>query len=112
MNPLLAIGYRKPLVLEDIPSLASVDQAAVAHEKFTKAWDSLQTGKASNNTNMVAKVYYKEIIFIGLCLLLRTIAVMVSPFLLYAFVKHTNSDVTDVNQGLCTRQMSSKHISS
>jgi ABC-type multidrug transport system fused ATPase/permease subunit len=104
VNPLLATGYRKPLVLEDIPSLASVDQAATAYEKFTKAWDSLQTEKASNSTNMVAKalikVYYKEIVFTGLCVLLRTIAVVVSPLLLYAFVKYTNSDVKNLNQGL------------
>ncbi|GKA09624.1 ABC transporter C family member 8 [Tanacetum coccineum] len=104
VNPLLAIGYGKPLVLEDIPSLASIDQAAVAHEKFTKAWDSLQTGKASSNTNMVAKalakVYYKQLVFTGLCVLLRTIAVMVSPLLLYTFVNYTNSDVKTLNQGL------------
>nr|GEX96519.1 ABC transporter C family member 8 [Tanacetum cinerariifolium] len=104
VNPLLAIGYGKPLVLEDIPSLASVDQAAVSHEKFTKAWDSLQTEKASNKTNMVAKalakVYYKELVFTGLYVLLRTIAVVVSPLLLYAFVKYTNSNPKDVNQGI------------
>ncbi|KAI7727039.1 hypothetical protein M8C21_007871, partial [Ambrosia artemisiifolia] len=81
VNPLLAIGYRKPLVLEDIPSLASVDQAAVAHEKFTKAWDSLQTEKTLNNANMVpkalAKVYFKEMVVSGLCILLRSIMVVV-----------------------------------
>ncbi|KAI7727049.1 hypothetical protein M8C21_007881, partial [Ambrosia artemisiifolia] len=81
VNPLLAVGYRKPLVLEDIPSLASVDQAAVAHEKFTKAWDSLQTEKTLNNANMVpkalAKVYFKEMVVSGLCILLRSIMVVV-----------------------------------
>ncbi|XP_076902409.1 ABC transporter C family member 8-like [Bidens hawaiensis] len=104
VNPLLAVGYRKPLVLEDIPCLAPVDQAAVAHEKFTKAWDSLQTEKSLNNANMVpkalAKVYLKEMVFSGLCILLRNTSVIVSPLLLYAFVDYSNSEIKDLHQGL------------
>ncbi|XP_071686201.1 ABC transporter C family member 8-like [Rutidosis leptorrhynchoides] len=104
VNPLLALGYKKPLVLEDIPSLASVDQAAIAHEEFTKAWGSLQTEKNSNKANMVpkalAKVYFRQMILAGLCVLLRTIAVVASPLLLYAFVRYTNRESKDLRQGL------------
>ncbi|KAM0065996.1 putative ABC-type xenobiotic transporter [Helianthus debilis subsp. tardiflorus] len=104
VNPLLAVGYRKPLVLEDIPCLAPIDEAAVAHEKFTKAWDSLQTEKTLNNANMVpkalAKVYFKEMVFSGLCILLRNIMVVVSPLLLYAFVDYANLEVKDLHHGL------------
>nr|GEW15164.1 ABC transporter C family member 8-like [Tanacetum cinerariifolium] len=104
VNPLLALGYRKPLVLEDIPSLGSLDQAAIAHEKFSKAWDSLQTEKTSNNSNMVpktlAKVYFPEMVFSGLCIFLRTISVIVSPLLLYAFVDYSNRDTQDLHHGL------------
>ncbi|GJS28597.1 putative ABC-type xenobiotic transporter [Tanacetum coccineum] len=38
--------------------------------------------------------------FSGLCVFLRTIAVVASPLLFYAFVKYTNSDIKDLNQGL------------
>nr|XP_043635509.1 ABC transporter C family member 8-like isoform X2 [Erigeron canadensis] len=104
VNQLLSLGYRKPLVLGDIPSLAPVDQAAIAHEKFTKAWDSLQTGKTSNNTNIVpkalAKVYFKEMLLSGLCVFLRTISVIISPLLLYAFVDYSNRKTKDLHQGL------------
>ncbi|KAK1436884.1 hypothetical protein QVD17_02668 [Tagetes erecta] len=104
VNPLLAVGYRKPLALEDIPCLASVDQAAIAHEKFTKAWDSLHTEKNLNNANMVlkalAKVYFKEMVFSGLCILVRNILVVVSPLLLYAFVDYNNREVKDLHHGL------------
>ncbi|PWA83570.1 multidrug resistance-associated protein 6 [Artemisia annua] len=104
VNPLLALGYRKPLVLEDIPSLGSLDQAAIAHEKFSKAWDSLQTEKTSNNANMVpktlAKVYFLEMVFSGLCIFLRIISVIVSPLLLYAFVDYSNHDTQDLHHGL------------
>ncbi|KAL8232426.1 hypothetical protein R6Q57_002204 [Mikania cordata] len=104
VNPLLAVGYRKPLVLEDIPCLASVDQAAIAHDKFTKAWDSLHTEKTLNNANMVAKalakVYFKEMVLSGSCILLRNIMVIVSPLLLYAFVDYNNSEVKNLHHGL------------
>ncbi|KAI3806837.1 hypothetical protein L1987_22752 [Smallanthus sonchifolius] len=101
--PLLAKGYKKPLVLEDIPSLESIDQAEVAHEKFTKAWDSLRTEQTLNNANMViktlAKVYFQEMVLSGVCVFLRTIAVVASPFLLYAFVNYTNREIRDLHQG-------------
>ncbi|KAJ0759636.1 putative ABC-type xenobiotic transporter [Helianthus annuus] len=104
VNPLLGVGYRKPLVLEDIPCLAPIDEAAVAHEKFTKAWDSLQTEKTLNSANMVpkalAKVFFKEMVFSGLCILLRNIMVVVSPLLLYAFVDYANLEVKDLHHGL------------
>ncbi|KAI3763370.1 hypothetical protein L1987_53827 [Smallanthus sonchifolius] len=103
VNPLLAKGYKKPLVLEDIPSLESIDQAEVAHEKFTKAWDSLRMEQTLNNANMVlktlAKVYFQEIVLSGVCVFLRTIAVVASPLLLYAFVNYTNREIKDLHQG-------------
>ncbi|KAF5807985.1 putative ABC-type xenobiotic transporter [Helianthus annuus] len=104
VNPLLAVGYRKPLVLEDIPCLTPKDQAAIAHEKFTKAWDSLQNEKTLNTDNMVskalAKVFFKEMVLSGLCLLVRNIMVVVSPLLLYAFVDYANLEIKDLHHGL------------
>ncbi|KAI7750666.1 hypothetical protein M8C21_029510, partial [Ambrosia artemisiifolia] len=103
VNPLLAKGYKKPLVLEDIPSLELVDQAAVAHEKFTKEWDLLRAEQALNNANMVlktlVKVYFHEMVLSGVCVFLRTIAVVASPLLLYAFVGYTNREIKDLHQG-------------
>ncbi|KAM0065999.1 putative ABC-type xenobiotic transporter [Helianthus debilis subsp. tardiflorus] len=104
VNPLLAVGYRKPLVLEDIPCLTPIDQAAIAHEKFKKAWDSLQNEKTLNTDNMVskalAKVFFKEMVLSGLCLLVRNIMVVVSPLLLYAFVDYANLETKDLHHGL------------
>ncbi|GJW80256.1 ABC transporter C family member 8-like protein isoform X1 [Tanacetum coccineum] len=103
VNPLLSTGQQKPLVVDDIPSLASSDQGSVAHEKFTKAFELLKT-TSSNDINLVLKtlrkVYFQEMFFSGLCVFLRTIAIIASPLLLYAFVKYTNSDIKDLNQGL------------
>nr|XP_043631930.1 ABC transporter C family member 8-like [Erigeron canadensis] len=103
VNPLLALGYKKTLVLQDIPSVASVDQASIAHKKFTNEWNLL-INASTNNSNLVpkvlAKVYFWEMVISGVLVFLRTIAVVASPVLLYAFVKYTNSDTKDLHQGL------------
>ncbi|KAI9162259.1 hypothetical protein LWI28_025524 [Acer negundo] len=105
INPLLSLGYSKPLVLEDIPSLVPEDEADLAYQKFAYAWDSLVRDKKSNdNRNLVLrairKVYLKENIFIASCALLRTIAVVILPLLLYAFVNYSNRDEENLHEGL------------
>ncbi|XP_024973198.1 ABC transporter C family member 8-like isoform X1 [Cynara cardunculus var. scolymus] len=100
VDPLLALGYRKPLILEDIPSLSSTDQAAVSHEKFTKAWDSLERDNGNLVSKALAKVYFREMVFSGICVFLRTISVVISPLLLYAFVDYSKNETQDLHQGL------------
>ncbi|XXG45906.1 hypothetical protein AAC387_Pa02g0867 [Persea americana] len=63
MNPLLHTGYSKTLVLDDIPSLESEDEAQFAYELFAHQWD-LQRNKSSSPSDLVlralAKFYMKE----------------------------------------------------
>ncbi|PWA62072.1 NHPM bacteriocin system ABC transporter, peptidase/ATP-binding protein [Artemisia annua] len=104
VNPLISLGYRKPLVLDDIPSLATKDQARVAYEQFKMAWDLLQSEKTSKDVKLVGwalqRVYGKEMVVVGIYALLRTIAVVVGPLLLYAFVNYSNSEIENVRYGL------------
>ncbi|XP_037493238.1 ABC transporter C family member 8 [Jatropha curcas] len=105
INPLLKLGYSKPLDLEDIPSLIPEDEAGITYQKFSNVWDSLVREKIPNKTKnlvirAVVKVYFKENILIGACFLLRTIAVTVLPLLLYAFVNYSNHDQQNPYQGL------------
>lgn len=104
VNPLISLGYQKPLVLEDIPSLAPKDQAMVAYNQFKTAWDSLQRDKTSNDANLIvktlAKVYCNEMVLIGIYALLRTIAVITGPLLLYAFVNYSNREIENLQYGL------------
>eukprot|EP00257_Ricinus_communis_P009080 XP_002527423.2 ABC transporter C family member 8 isoform X1 [Ricinus communis] len=105
INPLLKLGYSKPLDDEDIPSLLPEDEADIAYQKFAHAWDSLIRENNSNDTGnlvleAVAKVHLKENIFIGTYALLRAIAVAVLPLLLYAFVNYSNLDQQNLYQGL------------
>ncbi|KAL1197425.1 ABC transporter C family member 8 [Cardamine amara subsp. amara] len=104
MNPLLSLGFKKPLSLEDIPSVVPEDEAELAYNKFSQAWDTLiAEGSSGKERNLVfravAKVYFKENIIIAVCALLRTVAVVSLPLMLYVFVEYANSDHRDLRNG-------------
>jgi len=105
VNSLLSLGYSKPLSLEDIPSLVSEDEASTAHQNFVHAWDSLVGKRTKNNTaNLVlwsiVTTYLKENMLIALYALIRTISVVVSPLILYAFVNYSNRTEGNLREGL------------
>ncbi|XP_028790444.1 ABC transporter C family member 8-like [Neltuma alba] len=106
INSLLNLGYSKPLALEDIPSLVSEDEAALAYEKFSHGWDffTMDRSKRDSNKNWVmwsiSRVYLKENFLIAILALLRTFSVVVSPLLLYAFVNYSKSKEENLREGL------------
>ncbi|KAI9109391.1 hypothetical protein K1719_019445 [Acacia pycnantha] len=106
INSLLSLGYSKPLALEDIPSLVSEDEAAVAYQKFSHEWNSSLGDRSKNNNNKnliiwsISRVYLKENFVIAIWALPKTISVVVSPLLLYAFVNYSNSKEEDLKKGL------------
>nr|POE91713.1 abc transporter c family member 8 [Quercus suber] len=102
---LLELGLLKTIALEDIPPVVPEDEAKFAYKKFAHAWDSLLRETNSNNTGnlvhrAIAKVHLKENIFIGICAFLRTIAVVVSPLIVYAFVNYANGNERNLDEGL------------
>lgn len=104
MNPLLSLGFKKPLSPEDIPNVVPEDEAELAYTKFSQAWDTLLAdGSSSKERNLVfravAKVYFKENIFITVCAFFRTVAVVSLPLMLYVFVDYANSDHRDLRNG-------------
>ncbi|XP_020228423.1 ABC transporter C family member 8-like [Cajanus cajan] len=105
VNPLLSLGYSKPLALEDIPSLLSEDEADLAYQNFMHAWESLARERSKHKSEnlvlwSVVRTHLKENILIAFYALLRTIAVTVSPLILYAFVNYSNRKGTDLKEGL------------
>lgn len=104
LNPLLCLGYSKPLDLEDMPSLVSEDEALITYQSFLSAWDLLSKKKSDKSYNLVlqalAKVHIKELIITGTCAFLRTLSVVVAPLLLYAFVEYSNLEVENLRYGL------------
>ncbi|KAK2353050.1 ABC transporter C family member [Trifolium repens] len=105
VNSLLSLGYSKPLDLEDIPSLDSDDEANMAYQKFVQAWESLVRERTKNNTNSlvlwsIVRIYLKENLLIAFYAFIRTISVVVSPLILYAFVSYSNRTEEDLRKGL------------
>ncbi|CAL5195604.1 unnamed protein product [Lathyrus oleraceus] len=102
INSLLSLGYSKPLNLEHIPSLVPEDEANMAYQNFVHAWKSLRT---ENNTKSfvlwsIVRTFLKENILIAFYGLIRTISVVVSPLILYAFVNYSNRTEADLGKGL------------
>ncbi|TKY64342.1 ABC transporter C family member 8 [Spatholobus suberectus] len=104
VNSLLRLGYSKPLALEDIPFLLSEDKAASAYQDLAQAWESLVRESSNNNTKnsvlwSVVRTFSKENILIAFYALLRSICMIVSPLILYAFVNYSNSSEADLKVG-------------
>nr|QEY08334.1 ATP-binding cassette sub-family C member 8 [Crocus sativus] len=103
LDPLLRLGFSKPLSVDDIPPLDSEDEAIQAYQTFTEAWD-LQRKDTTRTSNLVlfalAKCYTKEMLLVGLYALLKTISVSVAPLLLYAFVWYTGLEEKNLRVGM------------
>ncbi|KAJ4954047.1 hypothetical protein NE237_030879 [Protea cynaroides] len=105
LHPLLGLGYSKPLDLDDVPDLTSEDEALLAYQNFYNAWDGFRRDKSSTNAhNLVtwtlAKVYMKGMVIVGVYALLRTVAVVILPLLLYAFVQYSAREMKNSTDGV------------
>ncbi|XP_019054497.1 PREDICTED: ABC transporter C family member 8-like [Nelumbo nucifera] len=105
LQPLLSLGYSKPLVLDDIPALVSDDEALLAYQSFSQSWDHLCRENTSTDTsNLVlralVKLYFKEMLIVGFYALLRTVAVVVAPLLVYSFLQYSTHEVKTVHHGI------------
>ncbi|KAK6124957.1 hypothetical protein DH2020_041302 [Rehmannia glutinosa] len=105
INPLLRLGNSKPLSVDDIPSLGSEDEALHAYTKFNDAWSLVEKEKGFNiSTNSVfwaiSRVYWKNMLLSGVYLSVRTIAVVATPLLLYAFVNFSNLEDKNPKNGV------------
>ncbi|CAN6354014.1 unnamed protein product [Urochloa humidicola] len=98
MDPLLRLGYSKPLDLGDIPPLDADDAAAAARRAFLEEWhrrrqapDAGTTTTTSNNLVfwVLAECYKKELLLTALYTLLRTLSFSASPVILYCFVSYS-----------------------
>ncbi|XP_042506587.1 ABC transporter C family member 3-like [Macadamia integrifolia] len=98
MNPLLALGYKKTLNLEDVPQLASCDSANVVFALFRNELES--NGNGSGNSGHIstfklvkALIFstWKEILWTTLFSIVCTLASYVGPYLIKAFVQYLNS---------------------
>ncbi|KAL4580015.1 hypothetical protein LXL04_016188 [Taraxacum kok-saghyz] len=102
IDPLIAIGYKKPLDLEDVPQLASINTARGA---FSVIKSKLESEKGENNeitTFSLAKAVVwttlKDIIITAVLALVYTFSTYAGPFLIDAFVEYVNGH-RDLKEG-------------
>ncbi|XP_074587469.1 ABC transporter C family member 8-like isoform X1 [Curcuma longa] len=103
LNPLLKLGYSKPLRLNDIPPLYPEDTAQQAYDRFFQVWSAERhsKGKATNLvSSSLFKCYSTELLVTGFYALLKAVTVSASPILLYAFVWYNNLKERELKIGL------------
>lgn len=94
MDPLLRLGYSKPLDLSDIPPLDADDAAEAAQRTFLHEWHRRRRTDAGRTTSnlvfwVLAECYKKELLLTALYTLLRTLSFSASPAILYCFVSYS-----------------------
>ncbi|XP_042483140.1 ABC transporter C family member 3-like [Macadamia integrifolia] len=98
MGPLVALGYKKTLDLEDIPQLASYDSANVVfsclRNKIESDGNSCGNGGQVSTLKLVKALIFltwKEILWTGLLSVICTLASYVGPYLIVVFFQYLNS---------------------
>ncbi|KAL6999150.1 Canalicular multispecific organic anion transporter 2 [Sarracenia purpurea var. burkii] len=104
LGPLIGLGYRKTLDLEDVPQLAGVDSVKEAFPIFTSKLESGSgSGSSRITTIKLAKALIsttsREILITVLTALVYTFATYVGPYLIDSFVQYLTGKQTFKNQG-------------
>lgn len=90
LDPFLALGYKRPLGLKDVPYLNKDLQAQSAVQKFLAAWNSQKERHPQEEQSVfwaLATVYWKTMAFNGFCALGKTLTLASGPIFLHFFIK-------------------------
>ncbi|XP_043706474.1 ABC transporter C family member 3-like isoform X1 [Telopea speciosissima] len=98
MNPLLALGHKKTLDLEDVPQLANCDSANMVFARFENELES--DGNGRGNVNQVSTLKLAKALILSTWIEIRwttllsivcTLASYVGPYLIDTFVQYLNN---------------------
>ncbi|KAK4439717.1 ABC transporter C family member 3 [Sesamum alatum] len=103
VGPLISLGYKKTLNLEDVPQLDNPDTASGAFPILNGKLESYRGGSNRITTNMLAKglifTTWREIVVSAVYVLVYTVASYVGPFLIDDFVQYLNGHRNFENEG-------------
>ncbi|RDX68620.1 ABC transporter C family member 3, partial [Mucuna pruriens] len=103
VGPLVAVGNKKPLDLEDVPQLDSKDSVVGAFPSFRDKFEADCGGITSLTTLKLVKslvmLTWKDIVFTAILALLNTLASYVGPYLIDSFVQYLDGQRQYENQG-------------
>ncbi|XP_042486265.1 ABC transporter C family member 3-like [Macadamia integrifolia] len=98
MGPLLELGYKKTLDLDDLPQLADCDSANVVFTRFRNKLEYDDNGSGNGDQVSTLKLVktlilsiWKEILWTALLSIICTLASYVGPYLIDDFVQYLNS---------------------
>ncbi|KAK1397129.1 ABC-type xenobiotic transporter [Heracleum sosnowskyi] len=95
IGSLVALGYRKPLDLEDVPQVASIDSVKGAFPLLRDKLGYDGGGDSSVTTLKLAKALFyamwKEILLTAFFAMMNTVASYVGPYLIDTFVQYLNA---------------------
>ncbi|CAL1414820.1 unnamed protein product [Linum trigynum] len=97
MNPLLGKGYKTPLKLEDVPSLAPSDRAAAISRLWDASWPEEKCQNPVRTT--ILRMFWREIAFTAFLAIVRLCVTYVGPVLIQDFVDYTSGKRTSPYEG-------------
>ncbi|XAR56776.1 Xenobiotic-transporting ATPase [Bertholletia excelsa] len=94
VRPLISIGYKKALDVQDIPELASADSGRGVFLKFVCKLKSVNSDGSRITAIKLAKALifttWKEVLWTGVCAFVYTVASFVGPYLVDTLVQYLN----------------------
>ena len=95
LDPLLALGSKRPLQMNDVPHLSQSLQAHAAAAKFLQAWEAQREGVPEKQQSVIwalAAVYWKPMALNALCALGKTLALAFGPLILQQFIRYESGE--------------------
>ncbi|KAF8401477.1 hypothetical protein HHK36_012416 [Tetracentron sinense] len=99
MNPLLSKGYKSPLKIDDVPSLAPDHRAERMSELFKLNWPKPSEKSKHPVRTTLLRCFWKKLVFNGFLAIVRLCVMYVGPLLIQGFVDFTSGKGSSAYEG-------------
>ncbi|KAJ7527162.1 hypothetical protein O6H91_16G039700 [Diphasiastrum complanatum] len=102
LNPLLAVGVRKPLEHRDIPRLAPQDRAKTSYLTLKTNWERLKAEDPSNPPSLftaIVRSFWREALYSAIFAAMNVFASYVGPYSVNDFVEYLGGRQTFPHEG-------------
>ncbi|KAH0449026.1 hypothetical protein IEQ34_022826 [Dendrobium chrysotoxum] len=112
MNPLLAKGYKSPLKLEDVPSLAPEHQAQRLYNLFNSNWPRPAIKSHHPVRTTLLRCFWPQLLLTASLAVLRLCVMYVGPILINRFIDFASGRRSSIYEGyyLCLTLLVAKFV--